>query len=314
MADRSAPTVSVVLCTYALEDYEHFRDAADSVLDQTYDAVELVVVVDGSDAVSDEVAADYGDREGVVLSVNDENVGLLESRNRGAELATGEIVAFIDDDAIAEPDWLAELVDTYQRRDAIAAGGRMAPLWVAGEPPLPAEFYWLVGVTYRGFPTEETEVRNTFGSNISFRREVFLDLDGFDTAIGGRKGDKNLQGGETELCARMAATYGEGVWYNPDAVVGHKVFEYRTEPRWWHERAFWQGYSKRAMEDLVPGSSGTETAFLGELVTEFLPQRLRDLLTGPSRRKAAELVALLTLTATVGLGYGYGVWAWSIRG
>lgn len=314
MVETDEPTVSVVLCTYALEDYEHFREAAESVLEQTYDQVELVVVVDGSEAVFEAVEADYSDREDVVLSLNDENVGLLESRNRGAELASGEIVAFIDDDAIAEPDWLSELVDTYQRRDALAAGGRMAPLWVAGEPPLPVEFYWLVGVTYRGFPTEETEVRNTFGSNLSFRREVFLDLEGFDTAIGGRKGDKNLQGGETELCARMEATSGEGVWYNPDAVVGHKVFDYRTEPRWWLERAFWQGYSKRAMEDLVPGSSGTESAFLGQLLGEFLPQRVRGLVTDPSRRDATELLALLALTATVGLGYGYGVWAWSIRG
>ncbi|MFW6384472.1 MAG: glucosyl-dolichyl phosphate glucuronosyltransferase [Halodesulfurarchaeum sp.] len=312
MADE--PTVSVVLCTYDLGDYEHFREAAESVLNQTYDPVELVIVVDGSQPLHEEVTAEFGDREDTVIALNDENVGLLESRNRGVELAGGDVVAFIDDDAVAEPDWLAELVDTYRRRDAIAAGGRMAPRWVAGKPPLPAEFYWLVGVTYRGFPTEETEVRNTFGSNLSFRREVFLELGGFDTDIGGRKGDKNLQGGETELCARMEAAYGEGVWYTPDAVVGHKVFEYRTEPRWWLERAFWQGYSKRAMADLVPGSSGTETAFLGQLLGEFLPTRLRDLLRAPSRRAAVELLTLLALTASVGLGYGYGIWAWSIRG
>jgi glycosyltransferase involved in cell wall biosynthesis len=311
--ETSEPTVSVVLCTYTLEDYEHFRDAAKSVLEQTYEDVELVIVVDGSDDVHERVTEAFGDTDETIISLNEENVGLLESRNRGVELANGDVVAFIDDDAIAKPDWIAGLVETYRRHDAIAAGGRMAPLWVAGKPPLPEEFYWLVGVTYRGFPTAETEVRNTFGSNISFLRDVFLELDGFDTEIGGRKGDKNLQGGETELCARMQAAYGEGVWYNPSAVVEHKVFEYRTETPWLLERAFWQGYSKRAMETLVPGSSGTETAFLGQLVSTFLPSRLRDLVTSPSRRAAMELVMLLALTVTVGLGYAYGIWAWSIR-
>jgi len=74
--------------------YEHFREAADSVLAQTHDDVELVVVVDGTPEVYDRVAEDYGDREDTVIACNDENVGLLASRNRGAELASGDVVAF----------------------------------------------------------------------------------------------------------------------------------------------------------------------------------------------------------------------------
>jgi len=87
----------------------------------------------------------------------------------------------------------------------------MTPAWVAGKPSfLPEEFYWLIGVTHRGFADGPGEVRNTFGSNISFRADVFAELGGFDVDIGGRKGDKNLQGGETELCARMREAYGQG--------------------------------------------------------------------------------------------------------
>ena len=82
--------VSVVICTYSGEMYEHFREAADSVLDQTHDDVELVVIVDGAPEVYDRVESDYGDRDDVTVSCNDENVGLLASRNRGTELATGE--------------------------------------------------------------------------------------------------------------------------------------------------------------------------------------------------------------------------------
>ena len=303
--------VSVVLCTHTLDRYDEFLEAAHSVLAQTHDDTELVLVSDGNPDVHERFEADFGNRANVLTHCNDENVGLLESRNNGAEIASGDVVAFIDDDAVAATDWIAQLVEAYEERDAVAAGGKMVPQWVAGRPDfLPAEFYWLVGVTQRGFADGPGEVRNTFGSNISFRRDVFLDLDGFDTDIGGRQGDANLQGGETELCARLRQEYGKGVYYNPEAEVAHKVFAYRTEPRWLLDRAFWQGYSKRAMEVLVPESTGEETAFLGKLLFEFTPDRLKALFTDPSRRKAAQFVWLYLLTAAVGFGYVYGTTKW----
>ncbi|SDE80800.1 glucosyl-dolichyl phosphate glucuronosyltransferase [Halorientalis regularis] len=303
--------VSVVLCTHTLDRYETFTEAAHSVLEQTHDDTELVLVSDGSEAVYERFRTDFGDREDVLTHCNDENVGLLESRNNGAEVATGDVVAFIDDDAVADEDWVAQLVEAYEYRDAVAAGGKMTPEWVAGRPTfLPEEFYFLVGVTQRGFADGPGEVRNTFGSNISFRRDVFLDLDGFDTDIGGRKGDENLQGGETELCARLREAYDAGVYYNPDARVAHKVFEYRTDPTWLLDRAFWQGYSKRGMEVLVPESTGEEYDFLGQLLGEFVPQRLRGLVAEPSREKALQFVMLFVFTAAVGFGYLYGATKW----
>jgi hypothetical protein len=150
-------------------------------------------------------------------------------------------------------------------------------------------------------------VRNTFGSNISFRTDVFEEVGGFDVDIGGRKGDKNLQGGETELCARMRKKYERGVWYDPQAVVAHKVFDYRTEFWWLVDRAFWQGYSKRAMETLVPESSGEEGEFLGDLVTEFVPERVKGLVRSPSIAAVVQLVILVVFTGCVGGGYLYGL-------
>ncbi|MCD2200490.1 glycosyltransferase [Halobacterium sp. KA-4] len=301
--------VSVVLCTYSPDMYEHFREAAESVLGQTYDDVELVVVVDGNDNLYDRVREEYSERENVVLHCNDENVGLLESRNTGAELASGDVVAFIDDDAIADEQWVEELVESYEEQDALAAGGKMTPKWVAGKPDfLPEEFYWLVGVTHKGFADGPGWVRNTFGSNISFRRDVFLELDGFDTDIGGRKGDKNLQGGETELCARMRQEYDEQVWYNPDAEVAHKVFDYRTALQWLCDRAFWQGYSKRVMETILPGSGGEEGDFLRLLLIESTPEHLSEIVRNPSFASVSRLVMLYIFTVLVGFGYLYGAW------
>jgi GT2 family glycosyltransferase len=221
------------------------------------------------------------------------------------------VVAFIDDDAVADEAWAERLTRAYEEEDAIAAGGKMMPEWVAGEPSfLPEEFYWLVGVTHRGFADGPGEVRNTFGSNISFRADVFAELDGFDVDIGGRRGDKNLQGGETELCARMRETYGQGVWYDPEAEVAHKVFEYRTEFWWLVDRAFWQGYSKRAMESFVDGERGDEGAFLTTLATQSIPTRTASLIRSPSVAVLLQLLFLFQFTATVGLGYAYALWDW----
>jgi glycosyltransferase involved in cell wall biosynthesis len=308
--------VSVVVCEHTLDRYDDLRDAAESVLAQSYDDVELVLVADGNDDVCERFHQDYGGREDVLVHCNEENVGLLESRNNGAEAASGEVVAFLDDDAIADEEWIAELVSVYESRDVVAAGGRMTPEWVAGKPSfLPAEFYWLVGVTHRGFGPNGNEdrpgeVRNTFGSNISFRRDVFLDLGGFEADIGGRQGDANLQGGETELCARMESEYGQGVYYNPEAKVAHKVFEYRTDLLWLLDRAFWQGYSKRGMEVFVPESTGEEGDFLSDLFFEHAPARIQGFIGGPSLEKLIQFVMLFVFTGLVGAGYLYGALKW----
>ncbi|GAB3411949.1 glucosyl-dolichyl phosphate glucuronosyltransferase [Haloparvum alkalitolerans] len=294
--------------------YDHFAEAADSVLSQTYDDVELAVIVDGTPEVYDRVEEEYGDCEDVVVHCNDENAGLLKSRNKGAEIASGDVVAFIDDDAIADEEWVERLVRAYEEEDAIAAGGKMTPEWLAGKPSfLPEEFYWLVGVTHRGFADGPGEVRNTFGSNISFRADIFEELGGFDANIGGRKGDANLQGGETELCARMREQYGRGVWYDPEATVAHKVFDYRTDFFWLLDRAFWQGYSKRAMETLVQEGGSEEGEFIGNLLTEFVPGRVKKLARSPSIAAVVQLMMLLVFTLCVGSGYVYGLWKWFDR-
>jgi hypothetical protein len=108
------------------------------------------------------------------------------------------------------------------------------------------------------------------------------------------------------LCARLQEEYGQGVWYNPEAVVAHKVFEYRTDLRWLLDRAFWQGYSKRAMETFVEDSTDEESDFLGRLLSEFAPARFRKTVTSPSKAALAQFVMLFVFTGAVGLGYLYG--------
>jgi glycosyltransferase involved in cell wall biosynthesis len=308
--------VSVVVCTHTMDRYHDVCDAAESIFEQTYDDVELVLVSDGDETVYERLEAKFGDRDDVLLHCNSENAGISASRNNGVEISTGDILAFIDDDAIADPDWLAELVSVYEEKDVPAVGGRMTPAWVSGKPQfLPEEYYWLVGVTHPSFgpdgnPDKAGEIRNTWGSNLSFKRDVFEELSGFDTDISGRTGGKNLQAEEPELCARLQQEYGHGVYYNPEAKVAHKVYAYRKDPGWLVDRAFWQGYSKRGMAVLVPESTGDESAFLRQLLFESLGERLVRLVRAPSVASFFQFVFLLVLTGAVGLGYLYGITVW----
>ncbi|TKX69927.1 glucosyl-dolichyl phosphate glucuronosyltransferase [Halorubrum sp. SP9] len=297
--------ISVVLCTYSMDRYPEFQEAAESILKQTYEDTELVIVVDGTEEVYERVQTDYGTNPNTTIHCNDQNRGLSYSRNTGAELAAGEVVAFLDDDAVAASDWAERIIDAYKRYDALAVGGRMVPDWLSTKPEyLPEEYYFLIGVTYKGFRETEGYVRNTFSSNLSFDREVFLDLGGFRTEMG-KRGENDLQGGETELCARLERETGERVVYVPDATIEHKIYEYRTDRQWLLERAFWQGYSKRRMAEIDSDATSTERQFLRQLLTDFIPGRFAELVISPSVTKLEKFVMLLVFTLSVGVGYLY---------
>lgn len=298
--------VSVVVCSHSMDRYGDLGEAVESLFAQTHDPVEIILVSDGSEELCEQLRADYGDHPDVRIACSSENRGLSASRNLGIDVATGDVVAFMDDDAVADERWIENLVAVYEERDVEAVGGKMTPLWMNGKPRhLPEEYYWLVGVTHRGFP-EEGPVRNTFGSNISFRADVLEELGGFDETLG-RKGDKHLQGEEAELAARLLSDLGGTLYYTPEAKVGHKILEDRTRPPWLLKRAFWQGYSKREMERIIGRQSREESEFLKRLMFEFIPGRVRRLCRDPSTTGLGALTWLILFTAAVGFGYLYGI-------
>ena len=295
--------VSVVVCTYTMDRWDVFTEAVESALAQTYEPIEVVLVIDGNPEVYEHAVEEFGDRENVVVHDNDENRGISYSRTKGAELASGEIVAFIDDDGVAEPDWIAKHAETYAETDAVAVAGYVAPNWQTEKPDFfPEEFYWLVGCTELGFAEDGEEIRNGYGSNVSYRRDVFLDVGGYDVNTG-RKGDRHIQAHEAPVGIRIREEYGQGVVYVEDAVVHHTLFDYRGEFRWLVFRSFWQGFSKRVMELLYPGAQGNESAFLRDLFVRALPSRVKRTVAERSTEPAKEALAIIAFTGAVGLGY-----------
>lgn len=152
----------------------------------------IIVVVDGNKELYDKILKSGIEVDKIIL--NEKNQGLSASRNKGIKEAKGDVTAFFDDDAVADENWLEEIVRMYEKKEAIAAGGKLLPKWIAEKPNfLPEEYYWLIGATHKGFPEEVTEVRNTFGSNLSFKADVLKALNGFRGEMG-VKGKRTFTG------------------------------------------------------------------------------------------------------------------------
>jgi len=264
-----------------------------------------VLVIDGNPEVYERAVDDFGGHENVVISDNDENQGISYSRTRGAELASGEIVAFIDDDGVAEEDWIAKLVEVYEETDAIAVGGDVRPNWQGKRPDFfPEEFYWLVGCVEPGIR------RGRRGGQEHVRVEHLVPPRGISRSWRVRpehrsKGRQASAGSRSAGRDRLMEEFGQGMVYTGDAVVHHTLSEYRGEFRWLLFRSFWQGYSKRVMDLLYPDAPDAKGDYLKWLLTDRIPRRLEGLVRSPSTAAVAQLGAIAVFTLAVGLGYLY---------
>src|SRR5262249_50781763 len=140
--------------------------------------------------------------------------------------------------------------------EVVAVGGRVVPRWDAGRPAwFPEEFDWVVGCTYAGHPAEGP-IRNVIGANMSFRREVFAELGGFDDRVG-RLGALPSGCEETELCIRVRQRRPEAViWYVPGALVEHRVRPERATRSYFRQRCIAEGGSKTRVAKLVGARDG----------------------------------------------------------
>jgi GT2 family glycosyltransferase len=233
---------TVILCAYTERRWPDLVAAIGSVHAQTAAAAEIVLVVDHDEALLERAGAALA---GVRCLRNDARRGLSGARNTAIAAAAGEVLAFLDDDAVAEPDWLARLLAAYDDPRVLAAGGAVRPRWDGGRPrAFPPEFDWVVGCTYRGMPESPGPVRNVIGANMSFRRDVLAAVGGFREDVG-RVGAVPIGCEETELCLRARRRFPDGiVLYEPRAVVHHRVPAERASWRYFAARCYAEGRSK----------------------------------------------------------------------
>ena len=140
----------------------------DALAHQTVPPLETILVVDHNDGLLARARDEFPD---VRVLDNPRTGGASGARNTGIAQAKGSIIAFVDDDATPEPDWIEQLLAAYDDEHVMAVGGVATPVWPSRRPDhLPPELDWIVGCTYQGQPTVRTDVRNLWGCNMSVRQ------------------------------------------------------------------------------------------------------------------------------------------------
>jgi cellulose synthase/poly-beta-1,6-N-acetylglucosamine synthase-like glycosyltransferase len=257
------PTVSVVICAYTEDRWLLIQDAVASVEAQTSPPIEIILCIDHNDKLvrmTEERFLEERPEGAIPLSVvaNKYDGHLGSARNTAVELARGEVIAFIDDDAAASADWLARLIAPYDDERVGAVGGAPLPVFELGRPGwFPREFYWVFGCAYRGLPVSRAPLAHLIGANMSARRSILQEIGGFHS-------DNH---DDMDMCHRIAfAQY--IVIYEPLATVRHWVPASRTTWQYFWRRCYFVNQGKvEAFAHMGEAAGlGAEMAFVTHVV------------------------------------------------
>lgn len=273
--------ITVVICTY--NRCFTLARALDSVAAQLLpDSVswEVVVVDNNSCDQTREVVEDYGRRfPGRFRYVFEPHQGLSRARNAGIHAARGEIIAFTDDDVIADSNWLRNLTASLFDGKCAGAGGRIVPPpdftppdWYAmdGTMDLPGAFLPLFDLG-----NETCEMKKApYGANMAFHKSMFEKHGMFRVDLG-RFGDNLLMGEDTNF-GNLLISAGEVLRYEPSALVQHPVPQERLSKK--HFRAWWFDFGRtriieRGVRRALFGIPGEYISILSVLLRS-LPIRL----------------------------------------
>jgi cellulose synthase/poly-beta-1,6-N-acetylglucosamine synthase-like glycosyltransferase len=297
------PTVSVIICTHDADRFGRLGQAITSVCQQSHLPTELLLVVDGDEALLAAARAAFPQAQ---VMRNARAKGLSGARNTGLLAASGVLVAFLDDDAIAEAHWLASLLEEFQSPRVFGVGGPILASWPNGRPSwLPETFNWVVGCSFAGQATEPGKVRNLIGCNMAFRRNALVMAGLFDETLG-RVGANAAGAEETELCIRAGQMFPMSeLRVSQGAVVVHQIDAHRASLRYYVRRCIAEGRSKAMMRRSGAGLSSERRQLLSVLpksVFSHLADRLQD----RDRNGLAKAAAVV-----LGAGLVVGSFVWS---
>lgn len=299
-----ATRADVVICTYTLGRWELLVRAVESALAQSVTPHRLIIVVDHNDELLERCRQEWGAGRNnspvEIDAIASQFAGRQgSSRNTALLHASSDIVAFLDDDAEAAPDWLERLLAVYAAHPGcVAVGGSPLPDYGAPRPSwFPPDFDWVFGCRYSSLPGRLAPVRRLIGTSMSVRRDAML-------AVGGFHADDH---DDMDLSHRIAHRHGSAaVLYEPRAVVRHYVPPDRMTWSYFSRRCYAVNRSKASYStDLgKAGSIGPDLRFgIGVMLAIF--PALLDALTGRRERLIQSLFAVAGL-ALGGLGYAVG--------
>ncbi len=246
------PLISAIICTHNRAGY--LGGAIASLLGQTYPTYE-VIVVDNASTDDTQAVVDAFLPQPTVTYVYESTLGLSTARNRGAAIARGRILAYLDDDAEASPHWLAALAEVFEQYpEAAIAGGHVSLIWPQGM----AAPRWLSPTLSESLGTYDlgaairlitTPGQTPRGLNYAVKKSFLDTVGGFDPQLG-RVG-KNLLSNEELHLTQQALAAGLEVLYVPQAQVAHNVAPERLRRSWFLRRSWWQGISECHREQVA---------------------------------------------------------------
>jgi len=221
----------------------------DSIKNQTLPSgnFEVLIINNNSSDNTEELSLSFvNNNSGITVRYYDEtNQGLSYARNRGIKEASGELLTFIDDDAILSNDFLENTVEFFDNHPDVGAAGGKILLQFTGEEPSWNNIFLSPLLGYFNYGDKTRPFKNNYfrGSNMTFRSSLFKIHEPFDTRLG-RKGDSLTGGEEKELFYRLKSN-GVQLWYIADAIVYHLVPDERTSPEFIKNQAYGTGNSKK---------------------------------------------------------------------
>ncbi len=245
-------TISVIICAYTMARWDDILAAVASLRTQHLPATEILLVIDHN---SELLARCKAEIAGVIVIENNFAQGLSGSRNTGIAASKGSLIAFLDDDAEANPEWLCSMCQHFSNPLVLGTGAASLPLWLGTRPRwFPDEFLWVVGCSYTGIKSGRS--RNVLGSAMCVRREVFERVGGFDPSLGRTGSSLPISCEETEFCMRANRGCAPG-WFvvEATATIRHKVSGERLTFGYFLKRCLAEGISKARILS-VAGASG----------------------------------------------------------
>jgi GT2 family glycosyltransferase len=314
--DRPAPgargrDVSVIICAYTLERWELLSASIESVLRQSVRPRELFLSIDHNPELLERCRERWGGPhpDGAVpitVVANRYDGHLGSARTTAAELATGEFIAFLDDDAAAEVDWLERMLTPFDQPGVIAVGGCPLPEFSVPRPRwFPPEYDWVFGCSYVGLPTTTAPVLHVIGAAMSVRRS---DL----AAIGYFHSDNH---DDMDMCHRLLHHSPDSrILFEPTAVVRHYVHPNRLTWKYFWRRCFSVNRGKvKAFRDMGGARNlQAERRFARRSLTEGLTRGARELLGGDLGGASRSVVICIGLFLA-GSGYAVGSIEWTLH-
>lgn len=290
-----------------MDRWEDICEAIASMAEQTLPTHEIILVVDYNELLLARAKDALSNAAQVIP--NKMSRGLSGARNTGIAAATGDLLAFLDDDAVADADWLEALAAECEASNVLGVTSSSAPVWRGAKPGwFPEEFLWTVGCSYRGQPERIAEVRNVLGGASLIKRSIFSAAGGFSSELGHFGG--NLASCEdTEFCLRAKAANPSGRFVLvPHTKIQHKVPAGRLTLRYFLRRCYAEGHSKALLQFLAPqrGALETERDYVRRVLVSGIANEMRDAAAHFDASALGRAASIVLGLATTAFGYATG--------